>query len=99
MSLLFPPEFQLHKTYFHPAAEQGKHHCLTLQLQTLPATKSFRKAAFEKNEKKKKYSEKDEPTSIQASGKFSPLVFQKDGCSFREAAEEEEAKFLEDARP
>lgn len=49
--------------------------------------------------KKKKYSEKDEPTSIQASGKFSPLVFEKDGCSFREAAEEEEAKVLEDAGP
>lgn len=49
--------------------------------------------------KKKKYSEKDEPTSIQASGKFSPLVFEKDDCSFREAAEEEEAKVLEDAGP
>lgn len=41
MSLSFPPEFQFHEYYFHPAAEPGENHCPTPQLQALPAAKGF----------------------------------------------------------
>lgn len=92
MSLLFPPEFQLHKTYFHPAAGLGKRHCPTPQLYTRalsPAKKPRRgvgKAAFGK---RKILWKGQEIILIQTI--FPPWLSRRKGCSLADTSLNEES--------
>lgn len=80
MSLLFPPEFQLHKTYFHPAARPGKHH--------IPESKPLPlgEDCFQKK-RNTPGGVRHNPSSVQ--GKFSPLprLFRREDALRRHLAE------------